>query len=362
MCLQALAAAARFFDTGSGSSLLPSGTKPTSCTLSLLLAAAAKTSEPDLLMGTWRYFGDQWQQQQQGGGSSSRKSGAGSAADVLAPANVLHALVYGSVKCDLAAAAAASAGNGSSSSEYGFAAGAAAAAAASSTWQPVSSALFHADSATVEVLREIHAKVQQYHLQQQSRQRQQQQQQKGQPPLPIPLLHPSQASELLQYTCSTADVDVLLLSQLYQPRGLAVNDIIKLARRARTQQQQQQHDLTATDQAVQYSGADVVMSNHLLTVLPDLKLVDVPQFPPRLRSDVARSAVQAYLRHGAVQRAAAVAHAAAVANPRDLQQYHLLVRGCAAAGQLLPALTVVENVRHHLWQTVSPTAQADMLR
>eukprot|EP00775_Hariotina_reticulata_P004315 gene4315-4568_t len=80
------------------------------------------------------------------------------------------------------------------------------------------------------------------------------------------------------------------------------------------------------------------------------------------RSDVARAAVAAYARHGDLARAAAVAHAAAVANPRDGQQYQLLIRCCAAAGKVMPALVTMTKMRERLWQTAAPRAQAAVLR
>jgi hypothetical protein len=192
-------------------------------------------------------------------------------------------------------------------------------------------------------------------------------------------------------TSSTADVDLLLLSQLYQPGGLPADDMVKLVQlqQSKSKQQQQQQMLLQPASSVQQSAAvaqqqysighsslyssssssgggscaDVPMSDTPLTLLlPQLDVAHLPQFPPCLRADVARAAVASYMRHGAHTRAAAVAHAAAVANPRDIQQFHLLLRGCAAAGQLGPALVQLEKLRGYFWQAASFKAQAAMLR
>jgi hypothetical protein len=395
-----IAAASRFFTTGDASSdssssssqLLPPGYQPSSCTLALLLRSAAATRDPDLLMGTWKYFGSMWHQQQQQQHDSSSSSSQ------LAPPVVLHALVQGSIQCDLAAAGYSSS-NSSSSSLYGFAAAPAAAYASPSI--RISAAVFQEDSSTSEVLQDINRRLRQQ-LKQQKLKKQQKQQQvlqqqgrerKLRPQLPVPLLHPCEASQLLSLTSSTTDVDLLLLSQLYQPGGLAADDMVKLVQlqQAKLKQQQQQrmllHDTLSLQQPAaaiqrQYSigssslyssssssssgGAspfDVAMSDTPLSLLlPQLDVGNLPQFPPRLRADVARAAVASYMRHGAHTRAAAVAHAAAVTNPRDIQQFHLLFRGCAAAGELMPALVLLDKLRGYFWQAASPKAQAAMLR
>jgi hypothetical protein len=405
--VQVIAAAARFFSTdeasSSSSQLLPRGYQPSSCTLALLLRSAAATQEPDLLMGSWKYFGSTWQQQQQLQDSSYVSSSSSSSSierskqgrsssssnSVLAPPVVLHALVQGSIQCDLAASGLNSSSSGGSSL-YGFAAAPAAAAAASVS-RGVSTAIFHEDSCTVEVLQDINHRLQQQQQAQQLQQQQHQQQRQREvrPQLPVPLLHPFEASQLLGLTSSTADVDLLLLSQLYQPGGLAADEMVKIVQLQSKQQQQQrqlQQDTSSAQQkasAVQqqfrigqstlYSSSssssdnaslgDIPMSDTpLALLLPQLDVANLPQFPPCLRADVARAAVASYMRHGAHTRAAAIAHAAAVSNPRDIQQFHLLLRGCAAAGQLLPALVMLEKLRGYFWQTASPKAQAAMLR
>jgi hypothetical protein len=263
----------------------------------------------------------------------------------------------------------------------------------------VASAVFQEDSATFEVLQDINHRLQQQQQQQKHKRQQKQQQLQQQrrqrelrPQLPVPLLHPCEASQLLGLTSSTTDVDLLLLSQLYQPGGLAADDMVKLVQLQQTkskQQQQQQmllQDTSSTQQLPaatqqQYSigssslyssssssssganPADVAMSDTpLLLLLPQLDVGNLPQFPPRLRADIARAAVASYLRHGAHTRAAAIAHAAAVTNPRDIQQFHLLFRGCAAAGEMMPALVLLDKLRGYFWQAASPKAQAAMLR
>ncbi|KAF8058419.1 hypothetical protein HT031_005543 [Scenedesmus sp. PABB004] len=364
----ALAAASRFYDTGAGGSLLPPGARPSSCTLALLLHSAAATREPDLLLGAWKYF---W----------------GQAA--LPPPVVLHALVHGAVTCDLAATRGGGGGHGVAAAPGGAS---------------VSATLFERDSSTAEVLTDIAHSLQQQHsaalaahrqqlllLQQSERQAaaataaattqqrgppgrrrwggggeeqqlaQQQQQQLQQPPPPqppaprlaAPLLHACQASVLLGLSASAADVDLLLLSQLFQPGGLPLADLLPLSRQLAQQERQRERQ-----------PGRVPLEQELapLAALQRLDGASLPRFPPPLRADVARAAVAAYARHGALARAAAVAHAAAVGNPRDLQQVHLLIRSQAAAGQLLPALVAMTKLREHLWQATTPTAQAAMLR
>jgi hypothetical protein len=346
-------------------------------------------------MGTWKYFGSMWHQQQHD--SSSAGVGSSSSSQ-LAPPVVLHALVQGSIQCDLAAAGYSSSSN--SSSLYGFAAAPAAAYASPS--MHISAAVFQEDSSTSEVLQDINRRLQQQQKQQNHKQQQKQQQlmqqqgreRKLRPQLPVPLLHPCEASQLLRLTSSTTDIDLLLLSQLYHPGGLAADDMVKLVQlqqaKSKQQQQQQQqqrmllHDRSSLQQpaaAIQrqysigssslYSSSssggtspfDVAMSDTPLSLLlPLLDVGNLPQFPPRLRADVARAAVASYMRHGAHTRAAAIAHAAAVTNPRDIQQFHLLFRGCAAAGELMPALVLLDKLRGYFWQAASPKAQAAMLR
>jgi hypothetical protein len=429
-CAQVLAAATRFYDIGSSisSSLLPPGTRPSSCTLALLLNSAAATGDADLVMGAWRYLGSssthqQQQQQHEGAGddpqstrnsavedvhvesssssfssqplkpSSSSGSRGGqhglSARGVLPEQNVLHALVFGSIMCDLAGSGITAGSSRRSTHCYGFTAGpvvaavaTAAATAGNATSFPgaagVSHVIFHQDSATTEALRELQASMMQHWQQQEQQQRWRRRHRQQRPQLPVALLHPNQAAALLQLTTSAADTDILLLSQLYQPGGLTIEDAIQLAQQQQQQQQQRTYLAQQQAQPGQLCGlggtswlgstdggshAHLASSQHPLALLSfKIKPEVVPMFPPPLRSDVARAAVAAYARHGAFARAAAVAHAAAVANPKDGQQYQLLIRSCAAAGNVMPALVTMSKMRERLWQTAAPRAQAAVLR
>jgi hypothetical protein len=194
----------------------------------------------------------------------------------------------------------------------------------------------------------------------------------------VSLLHPYQACELLQLCSSTADADLLLLSQLCQPGGLSAAELVTLQqqltrRQQRSRQPQQPVDtssmvpgVSSSSSGSNYLAVTPYTQQLLLQLLEQLPSVSqgvrLPLFPSPLRADVARAAVGAYLRAGSLTRATAVAHAAAVAHPRDVQQYDLLQRGAAAAGAALPALVVTKRLRQALWQLPAPRAQAAMLR
>jgi hypothetical protein len=203
----------------------------------------------------------------------------------------------------------------------------------------------------------------------------------------VPLLHPTQASELLQLCGSVADVDLLLLSQLYQPGGLGPKDLVPLQQRLQSATAAAAAVIDSQDTVFSLKGApssiatsasssqfsrnssstliadEQAVMMQLLSQLPAVSAVyQPPAFPPPLHADVAYAAVAAYLRAGAFGKAAAVAHVSAVAHPRDIQQYHLLVRGAASAGAALPGVVMVEKLRENLWQVPTPKAQAAMLR
>ena len=431
--VQVLAAAARFFDVDNSISIAAAddaGTftdsssnssrwslKPSSVTLALLLDAAAAQGDAALLLGVWKYFGASTHQQQQHSGSSltsTSSSSSRNAASALPPPVVLHALSNGAVLCDLAAAAAQAdphTGSSSSGSSLG-----------------VCPVVFTSDSCTVDVLCQLHRMAaagqqqQQQHQKQDptehyyssqhwhasaqqeedsrqlgassssSRRRMQQHRSQRQlVQLPLPLLHTKQASRLLGLCSSAADVDLLLLSQLYQTGGLGPQDLMLLQQRLREASgaaaaaaaatsiedtippslEGVDRDVTVNGEgsSISSSSSSWALAGHgpislgLLDQLPAVSsTIQPPAFPPPLHADLAYAAVAAYLRTGAFGRAAAVAHAAAVQHPKDIQQFHLLVRGAAAAGAALPGLVVVRKLKEMLWQVPSPKAQAAMLR
>jgi hypothetical protein len=392
--------------------------KPSSVTLALLLDAAAAQGDAALLLGVWKYFGASSQHLQQQPGSSLTSSSSSSrrnAASALPPPVVLHALSNGAVLCDLAAAAAAQAGANAGSS--------------SGSSLGVCPVVFTSDSCSVDVLYQLHRMAaagqrqqsqhqkqdptehyyssQHWHASSQqeedSRQRgasssssrrrmQQYRSQRQLVQLPLPLLHTKQASRLLGLCSSAADVDLLLLSQLYQTGGLGPQDLMLLQQRLReasgaaataaaaaTPIEDTPNSLERSDRdftvngdggsSISSSSSSWALAGHgpislgLLDQLPAVSsTIQPPAFPPALHADVAYAAVAAYLRTGAFGRAAAVAHAAAVQHPKDIQQFHLLVRGAAAAGAALPGLVVVRKLKEMLWQVPSPKAQAAMLR
>jgi hypothetical protein len=356
--------------------------QPSSCTLALLLQAAAATRDGSLLQGVWQHFGGgSYMQQQQSGASSSSSSSSSDANQGMAPI-VMHALMHGAVLCDLAAAGVTrnSSSSSSSSSSGGGSGGGSSMRAPGGT--SVAAVLFHPGSLTVSLMQQL----QQLQLRsEQPEQGQQQQQQQRRASLPVPLLHPCQASELLRLCSSAADVDLLLLSPLCQPGGLPAQELVSLQQQLSTHvrdaaQRQRLAGTVASAHMRGHSSSSRSSSSgsaylvgtphrqqplvHLLEQLPSAAqgAAHLPVFPPPLRADVARAAVGAFLRFGELGRAAAVAHVAAVAHPRDVQQYDLLVRGAAATGAALPALVLVRRLREALWLLPAPKAQAAMLR
>jgi hypothetical protein len=342
-------------------------------TLALLLDAAAAQGDAALLMGVWKYFGRDARQQQyhpQPGtttASSGSSGGSSGSSMQLPPPVVLHALTYAAVKCDLAAARKSEMQH----SSLGL--------------QGVASVIFHPESCTVDVLHEVQRMVQRQQdatgsvgQQQQDPPRHQQQlvlQRPASgpaPQLPLPLLHPKQASDILQQCVSAADADLLLLSQLCQPGGLRAEQLVSLQQKlqvtlASTVQQGGDYQALVGDSrgSSRHSGQQPEDS-FLLQLLGELPAINnnprPAVFPPLLRADVARAAVAAYLRTGAFGRATAVAQQAAVASPGDIQPLHLMIRGAARVGAALPGLVMVGKLRDKFWQLPSQKAQAALLR
>lgn len=244
---------------------------------------------------------------------------------------------------------------------------------------------------------------------------------KGQRPL-LPLLPPQAAWPLLLRCSSVGDVDLLLVSQLLQEEGLPLSEVVRFMRHgtsgiptADCERQQRkweaarqkwgaaaaaQHGSTfvrsgAAVQVVNLYPVSELLSSVLIAMGVQLSptgvaeqqkqrqqvrqpqeqrltgsssskrgsiRVEQPLFPPALPPPIAAAAVSAYVRHGAIARAAAVAQAARSAQHQDMQAMQRLVAECARAGLLVPALNAAEALRSALWRAPSPETAAALLR
>jgi hypothetical protein len=241
-----------------------------------------------------------------------------------------------------------------------------------------------------------HGQQQQQQVQQQHEQQQQQGQElqghgRG------GLLSPLVASELLDLTETIADIDGLLLSQLYNLKGLTVEEMGQLVGVIQQEVATERSSSGAAAPALQ-SGGEVVIQGELIasnstttttttsssssrwqlldqqqhqgaTVAAAMQLrgsqasiSTTPIFPPALPPPVARSAVLAYIRLGAVAKASAVAHASCRANPKDMQALHAYVMACARREWLMAAVNGIGEMRQWYWQSTSPAAQAETLK
>lgn len=421
---QTLAAAARVYDTGDASStcLMP-GERPPPSTLALLLAACGRAGRGDLLMGVWRHLGPQRRQGADGAADAADgQGGPGSSAAAGRPPSrrAAHALVEAAVLCDLRAAGLWGAASGSAGDSGSTGSGQRAlqvpgtgAVSPARRWRhagELGMALF-GDSCLADALSELHDWLPDARQHQQPgaggvEGRAAAGAAPGAPaPAPAllqpPLLPPDAALAVLRGCGSVDDVDALLLSQLLHPsNGLSLREMRRMLRaraaehgpgarpgrgggrageeaaaaaaaavydrhpmsgllaramQARAGSQLQQHRGRGAPRpgaAQQAAGASAPLPPPLGPAL----------FPPVLPPPLAAAAVAAYMRHGAVSRAAAVARAAGSSGLQDQQALQRLAADCARAGLLLPALNAAEALRSEFWRAPAPYAAAELMR